>query len=163
MTKPRYSEQIVPVPLPVVISRFLYNIDSKCDLLLNESYQYTNNRRLDSVGDNDRRSESFCSSAVLCVHITWWMVKTRVIILWVIEGPNAGDQIVFCAFDSFLVEVQATLLATYVPCMRNSNLEIRIAGSSFRWQLNSPRDTMFDFESWCLLFVFLLLLLSLFF
>ena len=40
-------------------------------------------------------------------------------------GPDAHDQIV-C---SFLVEVQKTL-ATYVMCMCNSNLEIRIAGSS---------------------------------
>ena len=70
ITKPRYSEQILPVPLPVVIPRFLYNIDSKCDLLLNESYQYTSNRRLRSVGDNDRRSKYFCSSPVLWVHIT---------------------------------------------------------------------------------------------
>ena len=38
MTEPCYSEQILPVPWPVVIPRFLYNIDSKCDLLLNESY-----------------------------------------------------------------------------------------------------------------------------
>ena len=33
--------------------------------------------------------------------------------------------------------------ATYVPCMRNSNLEIRITCSSFGWQLNSSRDTFF--------------------
>ena len=72
ITKPRNSEQILPIPLPIVISRFLYNIDSKlkCDLLLNESYQYTSNRRLRSVGDKDRRSKYFCSSAVLWVHIT---------------------------------------------------------------------------------------------
>ena len=34
------------------------------------------------------------------------MVKTRVVILRVIEGPNARDQSALCAFHSFLVEVQ---------------------------------------------------------
>ena len=57
------------------------------------------------------------------------MVKTRVIRIRVTEGPNTRDQIAFCAFYSLLVEAQ-TQLVTYVPCMRNSNLEIRIAGSS---------------------------------
>ena len=37
-------------------------------------------------------------------HIT--DAKTRVIRLRVIESPNALDQIAFCAFHSFLVEVQ---------------------------------------------------------
>ena len=49
------------------------------------------------------------------------MVKTRTIRLRVIEGSNERDQIVFCAFPVFLVEVQ-TKLALYVPCMRNSSL-----------------------------------------
>ena len=34
------------------------------------------------------------------------MVKTRVIRLPVIAGPNARDQIAFCAFHTFLVKVQ---------------------------------------------------------
>jgi len=34
------------------------------------------------------------------------MVKTRVIKIRVIEGPNVHDQIAFCAFHSSLVEVQ---------------------------------------------------------
>ena len=55
------------------------------------------------------------------------MVKTRVIRLRVFEGPNARDP-----FHSFLVEVQK--LAPYMQRMRNNNLEIRIAGSSFRPQ-----------------------------
>ena len=66
----------------------------------------SNNQRLRSAGDNDRRSKRFCSIAVLCVSFTWQIVKTRVIRLRVIEGPNARDQIAFCAFHSFLVEVQ---------------------------------------------------------
>ena len=49
-----------------------------------------------------------------------------------------GDQISFYAFHSFLVEVQ-TKLATYVPGMRNSNLVIKIAGSSCR-----PQNRMVD-------------------
>ena len=44
------------------------------------------------------------------------------------QGPNAHDQIVFCAFHSSLVEVQSKATAC-VLCMRNSNLEIWIAGS----------------------------------
>ena len=43
---------------------------------------------------------------VLCVSFTLQMVKTRVIKLQGIEGPNARDQIAFYAFHSFLVEVQ---------------------------------------------------------
>ena len=62
------------------------------------------------------------------------MVKTRVIRLRVIEGPNARDQIVFCAFHSFLVEVQTNagywLHTLYMRRVRNNSLEIRIAGSS---------------------------------
>ena len=64
-----------------------------------------NNRRLRSAGDNNRRSKCFCSSALLCVSFTWQMVKTRVI-RWVVEGPNARDQSAFCAFHTFLMEVQ---------------------------------------------------------
>ena len=41
----------------------------------------------------------------LCVIFMWQMVKTCVIRLRVIDGPNARDQIGFCAFHSFLVEV----------------------------------------------------------
>ena len=65
----------------------------------------SNNQR--SAGDNDRRSKHFCSSAVLCVGFTWQIVKTRVISLRGIEGRNTHDQIVFCAFHSFLVKIQA--------------------------------------------------------
>ena len=54
------------------------------------------------------------------------MVKTRVIGLRVIEGPNARDQIVFCAFHSFLVEVQTKAAYMYMRCVRNNNLDIRI-------------------------------------
>ena len=56
---------------------------------------------------------------------------------YVIKGPNARDQIAFCAFRLFLVDVQ-TKLSIYVPyllCMRKSNLEIRTAGSSCRPQI----------------------------
>ena len=66
----------------------------------------SNNQRLGSAGDNDRRSKRFCSNAVLCVSFTWQMFKTRVIRLRGVEGRNARDQIAFCAFHSFLVGVQ---------------------------------------------------------
>ena len=46
------------------------------------------------------------------------------------DSPNERDQIAFCAFHSFLVEVQ-----TFMRRMRHNNLEIRIAGSSRRPQL----------------------------
>ena len=57
----------------------------------------------------------------------WQMVKTRVIRLQVIEGPNVHDQGVFCAFHILLVEVQMNTGYTYMPRMHNNNLEIRIA------------------------------------
>ena len=49
------------------------------------------------------------------------------------QGANASDQIAFCAFHSFLVEVETN--ASYMRRMRNNNLEIRIVGSPFRPQL----------------------------
>jgi len=67
-------------------------------------------------------------ASVLCLSSR---VKTRVIRLQVIEGPNVRDQIAFCAFHSFLVEVQ-TNAGTHMRRMRNNNPEIRIAGSSCR-------------------------------
>ena len=51
----------------------------------------SNNQRLGSAGDNDRRSKRFCSNAVLCVSFTWQMVKTRVIRLRGVEGRDARD------------------------------------------------------------------------
>ena len=78
----------------------------------------SNNQRLRSAGDNDQRQRSkrFCSSAVLCVSFTRQIVQTRAIKLQVIEVPNARDQIAFCTFHSFLVEVQTNnghMRATY--------------------------------------------------
>ena len=53
-----------------------------------------------------------------------------------IERPNARDQIAFysCDCHSFLVK-SIRMPATYLPLMRNSKLEIWIAGSSGRPQL----------------------------
>ena len=67
----------------------------------------SNNQRLRSVGNNNRRSKRFCSSAVLCVSFVWQMIKTRVIRLPVIEGRNTLDRSAFCAFHTFLVEVRS--------------------------------------------------------
>ena len=61
------------------------------------------------------------------------MVKARVFRLRGVGGRNARDQTAFCAFHSFLVEVQ-TNAATYMRRMHNNNLEIKIAGSSCRPQ-----------------------------
>ena len=65
-----------------------------------------NDQMLGRQRDNDRRSKRFCSNTVLCVSFTRQMVKIRVIRLRGVEGRNARDQITFCAFHSFLVEVQ---------------------------------------------------------
>ena len=69
-------------------------------------YDYSNNQRLWSADDNDRRSKRFCSIAVLCVSFTRQIVKTRVIRLRVMEGPNARGQIcLLCIlFHSFLMD-----------------------------------------------------------
>ena len=70
----------------------------------------SNNQRLRrSAGNNDPRSKRFCSSVVLCVSFTWQMIKTRVIRLRVIEGPNARDQITFSVFNTFLEELQTNV------------------------------------------------------
>ena len=68
----------------------------------------------------------FCSNAVLLstFHLTDDQ-NTRVIRLCEVEGRNMHDQIVFCAFHSFLVEVQMTAGdACEIHC---NNLETRIA------------------------------------
>ena len=49
---------------------------------------------------------AFAPALFFCVNFTWQMVKTRVIRLRVIEGPNARDQSAFYAFLTFLVEFQ---------------------------------------------------------
>ena len=91
------------------------NDDTEKKITINTS----NNQRLWSAGDNDRRSKRFCSNDELYVIFTWQMVKTRVIRLRVID---AHDQIAFCAFHSFLAEL---ILATYMQRMRNNNPKIR--------------------------------------
>ena len=45
-------------------------------------------------------------NVVLCVGFTKQIVRTHVITLRGLEGRDARDQIAFCAFHSFLVEVQ---------------------------------------------------------
>ena len=77
--------------------------------------QTSNNQRLRSAGDNDRRSKRFCSSAVLCVSFTWQMVKTRLIRWRVLEYPNARVQSTFCTSHTFLMEVQTN--AVYLHAM----------------------------------------------
>ena len=67
----------------------------------------SNNKRFRSAGDNDWRSKSLCFAYY--ISFTWVIVKTRIIILRVMEGPNAPDHIAFCAFHSFLVEVQTNV------------------------------------------------------
>ena len=61
------------------------------------------NRRLRSAGDSDEKSKRFCSNPVLFVGFTWLILKTRMIRLRVVEGPNAHDLIAFCAFYSLLM------------------------------------------------------------
>ena len=86
----------------------------------------SNHQGLGTVGNNNRRSRHFCSNGVLCTSFTWYMNKTHVIRVRVIEGPNVRNQIVLCAFHWFSVEVKQ-ILATYMWCMHNNNLKIRIA------------------------------------
>ena len=85
----------------------------------------------------ERRSKRSCYNAAVLrkFHVT--------------EGQNTRDQITLCAFHSFLVKVQQ-MLATYMRRMRNSNLEIRIAGSSRRPQ-QATRDFLSEIaEAWYL-------------
>ena len=62
------------------------------------------------------------------------MVKTRVIRLRGVKGRDARDQIAFCTFHSFLVEVQTNAGYIHVTHL-NNNLDIRIVGSSCHLQL----------------------------
>ena len=52
------------------------------------------------------RSKRFSYNAVLCVSFMSQMVKTCVVRVQGVECRNARDQIAFCVFHSFLVEVQ---------------------------------------------------------
>ena len=61
------------------------------------------------------------------------MVKTCVIRLRVIEGPNARDQLRSVHSNHSLWKSKR-MLATYMRRMRNDNLETTIAGSSYRRQ-----------------------------
>ena len=72
------------------------------------------NQRLPSVGDNDGRSQ------------TLLLQRCALAKFYVIDDA-------FPAFHSFFVEIQ-TKLAMHVSNMRNSNLQIRTAGSSCRLQ-----------------------------
>lgn len=73
------------------------------------------------------------------VNVSVIVVKNTRDGLPVIEGRNevnARDQITFCTFHPFAVEVQAKL-DSFVPCMcyHDSNLEIRTASPSCCLQL----------------------------
>ena len=61
--------------------------------LLNIFNPTSNDQRLGSAGDNDRRSKRFCPTLYF------------VYISLMVEGRNAHDPITFFAFHSFLVEV----------------------------------------------------------
>jgi len=106
---------LYPTPLSIrIICILLYN-----QLVIRRKVTKgvtSNNQRLRSAGDNDRRSKRFWSNAVLCVSFTWQVVKTRVIRLRVIEGPNARDQNAFCGFHTFLVEVQTNAGHIHATC-----------------------------------------------
>ena len=52
------------------------------------------------------QSNTFAPMLCFWVCFTRWMIKTCVIRLCGVEGRNMHDQIVFCTFHSFLVEVQ---------------------------------------------------------
>ena len=61
---------------------------------------------------------AFACIAVLWVSFMWQIVKTHMIRLQVMEGPNTHDQIAFCAFRSFLVQVQRNVAgAGYMHAM----------------------------------------------
>ena len=110
----------------------------KCNITI---IRISNNQRLRSLSDYDRRSKHFCFIAVLCISFTWQIVETHVIRLQVTGGPNALDQIAFCAFHLFSVKSK-WMLATYMQQTSNNNLDIRIVGSSCR-----PRQ--YCIVRWC--------------
>ena len=61
------------------------------------SISTSNNQRLRSAGDNDRRSKRFCANALLCVCFTWQMVKnTRDQITSIRRSKRAWSNCVLC-------------------------------------------------------------------
>ena len=70
------------------------------------SISTSNNQRLRSAGDNDRRSNAFAPTLYFAYVSPDRRSKTRVIRLRVKEGPYARDQIALYTFHSFLAEVQ---------------------------------------------------------
>ena len=65
--------------------------------------QSSNNQRLGSAGDNDRRSKGSVAPT-LC--FAYFSLDRCLKHAWIrrrgVEGRNAGDQIAFCAFHTFL-------------------------------------------------------------
>ena len=58
-------------------------------ITLNSTLVITKGYRVGVI--NDRRTKHFCSITVLCVSFTRQILKTLVIRLRVIEGPNVHD------------------------------------------------------------------------
>jgi len=92
-----------------MFGRWLFN-DGSRRIIFNSLYT-GNNQRIRSADDNDRRSKCFLLQhcALRKFHVTDsenMCDQIFVIRFRVIEGPNVHDQIAFCAFHSFLVEVQ---------------------------------------------------------
>ena len=82
------------VTVPGSYHSTLFRHHSPCSSIVDGFNSYTsNNQRLGSVDDNDRRSKCFCSNPGLCVDFTWQMVKTRVIRVQGEEGRYIRDQI----------------------------------------------------------------------
>ena len=88
----------------------------------------SNNQRLRSAGNNDRRSKPL--SALVKTHLLQRCALRK---FYVTDGQNTRDQV--RSVDSIHPQWKSKrMLATYMLRMRNNNLEIRIAGCSCRTQ-----------------------------
>ena len=68
------SQKVVTLPLFPPPSPLLISDKSLTTCL--PHHKNSNNQRIGSVGDNDRRFKRFCSNTVLCVSFMWQMVMT---------------------------------------------------------------------------------------
>ena len=95
----------------------------------------SNNQRLWSAGDTDRRSKCFLSNAVLYVSFKWQMAKNTHDQMTIDRRSKRGV-IKLCNVHSIHSWPKSKqMLATYMQRMRNNNLEIRFVDSPYNPQL----------------------------
>ena len=105
-----WSENLISLAWNFTNLRYMYNNYYQDLLLLVIMEGYL------ECGRHNKKSKHFCSNATLCVSFIWymWMVKTCMIKLQVIEGPNACDQMALNTFHSFFISETPNKVCQYI-------------------------------------------------